>query len=410
MKKIIIILSCFLLSTLSVAQQSLIYGVRAIPTELIKQLKSKRVALVANQTSIDDQGRRTIDLLSSQGIKIRRIFAPEHGFDGKTKAGHSVCDTIDRQTGTPIVSLYAHGKKQPHKKNLQDIDIIIFDIQDIGMRHYTYISTLLAVMRAAADHGMRVVVLDRPNIIGGVMEGPVVESPKYVSFISPADIPLRYGVTIGELARYFNAFVLKKPVRLTVVPIQNYMREPMQRELKKFLSPNIQTRMAAQCYSFLGLLGEIAPIDVGVCTPYAFTCITLPDQKRYRQVNWKKLAAIFAKHHVDTRPFCYTNNARPKQLRGRHRGLRLQVPNSTHVDAFALMLDVVQFLTNANVELHFSHGFDIAAGTDQVRRFLQGDVPFTLLQQRVNSALAQFKIKMGPLLLYYNVDPSIVFI
>src|ERR1700722_2326786 len=161
--------------------------------------KKASIGLITNHTGKNQQGSRTIDVLLQRGLAIKKIFVPEHGLDGQLAAEKEVKDSIDAKTNISVVSLYGQGtgKKIPAQK-LKDIDVLIFDMQDSGMRHYTYVSTLLYVLEAAGMYNKSLIVLDRPNPLGVRMEGPLVDNFQK-SFISVASIPLRHGMTIGEL-------------------------------------------------------------------------------------------------------------------------------------------------------------------------------------------------------------------
>ena len=168
----------------------------------IPQLNGKRLALVVNQTSTIG-GTHLVDSLQSRGLDLKKIFAPEHGFRGAADAGATIADGKDIRSGLPIKSLYGKNKK-PSVADLADIDVIIFDIQDVGARFYTYISTLFYVMEAAAEQGKTVMVLDRPNPNGHYTAGRTLDYPDFGSFIGIAPIPVVHGMTVGEFARMVN--------------------------------------------------------------------------------------------------------------------------------------------------------------------------------------------------------------
>src|SRR5579872_3458062 len=190
-----------LLSTLLIfnlihaAQEPFMLGIENISPELLSWLSKKRVALITNQSGRDQQGRRSVDLLLSKHVNLVKILAPEHGINGTIAAATLVPDTVDKATLLPIVSLYGHGTGKKIDASLgNSIDVFMIDIQDVGMRHFTYISTLLRVLEFAAEHNKYVIVCDRPNPLGSPVEGPGVES-ELISFISAASIPLRHGMT-----------------------------------------------------------------------------------------------------------------------------------------------------------------------------------------------------------------------
>ncbi|PIY33578.1 MAG: DUF1343 domain-containing protein, partial [Bacteroidetes bacterium CG_4_10_14_3_um_filter_42_6] len=161
-------------------------------------LKGKQVALVANQASLVGETHLADTLLSS-GILLKKIFCPEHGFRGTADAGELVNDSIDPVTGIPLVSLYGIHKK-PTPEDLSGIDVVVFDLQDVGVRYYTYVSTAAFVLEACAENGIAMVLLDRPNPNGYLIDGPVLEVP-YRSFVGMHTVPIAYGMTIGEYIR-----------------------------------------------------------------------------------------------------------------------------------------------------------------------------------------------------------------
>ena len=247
---------------------------------------------------------------------VKYIFAPEHGLNG-TLAERDVHDAIDAKTHIPIISLYGNGTgKMISDAQMNDLDLLIFDIQDSGMRHYTYISTLLNTMKVAAEYGKAYIVLDRPNPLGSLMEGPLVDQ-SLISFISIASIPLRHGMTIGELALYFNRYVLKKAAPLQVIKMENYDKSTgFAGTFIHQLSPNLQSLQSCYGYSFLGLLGEIEPFDIGIGTPMAFRCITLPEAVVVPKGMWLRLQAVLSSFGV--RSFLY-DHVNPKNNRKRKR-------------------------------------------------------------------------------------------
>jgi uncharacterized protein YbbC (DUF1343 family) len=177
-------------------------GVDVLKRDEFRLLRGRHVGLVTNQTGVDRQGNRTIDLLhQARGVKLVAIFSPEHGITGQSD--RAVTDAQDEKTGLPIYSLYGE-RQRPVPEQLRNIDTLVYDIQDIGCRFYTYLTTLGYILEAAAEHKLKVVVLDRPNPIGGeIIEGPVLDR-KLESFTGYHALPIRHGMTVGELAGLFN--------------------------------------------------------------------------------------------------------------------------------------------------------------------------------------------------------------
>lgn len=191
-------------------------------------LQNKRVAVFANHTSMVGK-THLVDTLKKSGVNVALIFGPEHGFRGDADAGEKIGNYTDAQTGIPVVSLYG-SKRKPGKEDLQNIDVMIFDIQDVGLRYYTYISSLEYYLEAAIEHGKHLIVLDRPNPNGHYVDGPVLEKP-FRSFIGMQSVPIVYGMTIGEYAQmllgegWYDASVKAKThadFELSVIPCNNY--------------------------------------------------------------------------------------------------------------------------------------------------------------------------------------------
>jgi uncharacterized protein YbbC (DUF1343 family) len=239
-------------------------------------LRGKRVGLVTNPSGADSKGRSAINVLfNGSGFHLVKLFGPEHGIDGQTGAGKSVRNGRDRLTGCPVCSLYGDTRR-PTSEMLAGIDTLVYDVQDLGNRSYTFISTLGYVMDEAAKHNIQVIVLDRPNPLGGVrIEGPRLDPSFKPSFVGLYDIPYIYGLTPGELALWINARYLPKPCRLTIIAMKGWTR-PMVWEdtgLKWVpTSPNIPTIAAARAYTATGFLGEIG-IESGCGGPHPFEVI-----------------------------------------------------------------------------------------------------------------------------------------
>lgn len=220
-------------------------------------LKNKRIAVVANQTSVifknEQQSQYThlVDSLLSLQVNISKVFAPEHGFRGTADAGELIKDGRDSKTGLPIISLYGNNKK-PTKQQLENLDLLIFDIQDVGARFYTYISTLHYVMEAGAENNIDILVLDRPNPNGHYTDGPVLE-PEHQSFVGMHPVPVVHGMTIGEYAQMINGegwLNNKTQAKLTVIPVANYKKViPYSLPIKP--SPNLPNDTAINLYPSL---------------------------------------------------------------------------------------------------------------------------------------------------------------
>ena len=237
-------------SSTSVVTKPIVVGAENTANYLSK-LKGKKVGVVSNQTgiaTIDGKTTHTVDLLLKNGINVTKIYSPEHGFRGDADAGAKVKSGVDAQTGLPIISLYGDNKK-PKANQIADIDILVFDMQDVGARFYTYISTLHYVMEAAAENGKKIIVLDRPNPNGHYVDGPVLKS-EFKSFVGMHNVPIVYGMTIGEYAQMINGegwLANKAKANLEIIPLINYTHQSKY-SLPVKPSPNLPNAQAINLY------------------------------------------------------------------------------------------------------------------------------------------------------------------
>ena len=232
------------------------------------ELKAKHIALVANQSSLVADAH-LLELLLQQGFDVETVFSPEHGFRGTADAGAKVDNGIDPKTGVAVLSLYGKNKK-PTAEVLKGIDLLIFDLQDVGVRYYTYVSTLHYVMEAAAEQNIPLLVLDRPNPNGAYVDGPVLEK-EYSSFVGMHPIPLLHGMTLGELALMIKGkgWINKaEQLKLYVLPLKNYRRD-MPYDLPVRPSPNLPNAQAVALYPSLGFF-EATPLSIGRGTDFPF--------------------------------------------------------------------------------------------------------------------------------------------
>ncbi|MBD0778114.1 DUF1343 domain-containing protein [Maribacter sp. ANRC-HE7] len=240
--------------------------------DYIGMLKGKKVGVVANLTSVifNENGHtHLVDSLLALDIDIKKVFAPEHGFRGQADAGEKVKDGLDTKTGLPLISLYGKNRK-PSKALLEDLDIVVFDIQDVGVRFYTFIATLQLVMEACAENDIPIVVLDRPNPNAHYVDGPTMEK-EHTGFLGMTTIPLVYGMTIGEYAIMINEegwLTDKVKADLTVVPLKNYTHDS-EYNLPIRPSPNLPNNTSINLYPSLGLL-EGTNINAGRGTEFQF--------------------------------------------------------------------------------------------------------------------------------------------
>jgi uncharacterized protein YbbC (DUF1343 family) len=374
-------------------------GVDVLMRDQRDLLAGRHLGLVTNPTGRDRQGRSTIDLLhAAPDWQLAALFSPEHGIRGDLAAGQSVDESTDAQTGLPIFSLYGNTTR-PMPGMLRGLDTLVYDIQDVGARTYTYTSTLLETLRAAAEAGLTVVVLDRPDPINGRdVEGSVLE-PAFTSFVGPAPIPMRYGMTIGELGRYFNT-ELHVGANLTVVPMQGWQRDQWfdQTGLEwSNPSPNLRSLAAATLYPGT-VLFEGTNLSEGRGTERPFEWIGAP---------WLDGAAWAAALNraglpgVRFEPATRTPDS--SKFAGQAcQGVVIQLVERDQIRPMQLgltMLATARSLAPGRVQLTAST-FDGLAGTDTVRHALEAGTPPEAIAASWQPALDAFRPVRARYLLY----------
>lgn len=344
------------------------------PSLYIPLLEGKRVGVIANQTSVirlnqNDNSNyiHLVDSLLSAGIDIRKVFAPEHGFRGRADAGEKVEDGLDKKTGLPIVSLYGKNRK-PTAEQLEELDIILFDIQDVGVRFYTYIATLQLAMEACAEQDIPILVLDRPNPNGHYVDGPTMEE-EHTGFLGLNRIPLVYGMTIGEYAMMINKegwLEANLKAELKVIPLMNYSHMD-QFELPVRPSPNLPNARAVNLYPSLGLF-EGTNINAGRGTEQQFQIFGAP---------------FLNKEHFD---FSYVPKANFGAKSPKHKDVECfgrDLSDTDAVDAVHLKWLIEAYAHCEDKEKFFNtNNFTRHAGT--VR-----------LQQKIEQGLTESEIKAG---------------
>lgn len=279
MKKFLIAIFAGLLAV-GAAAQTVKPGIEVLRDQNFAPLQGKRVGLITNPTGVDNNLRSTIDILhEAPGVELVGLYAPEHGVRGDVHAGDHVDNSVDPATGVTVFSCYGATRK-PTPEMLKDVDVLIYDIQDIGCRSYTFISTMGVAMEACAEQGKQFMVLDRPNPVGGnKIEGCLAED-SCISFVSQFPIPYLYGLTPGELAMYLNEEGLignGLHVDLTVIPMEGWTRDMDFRQTGMpwvLPSPHIPNPEAAVLYPVTGILGEIEYMNIGVgyTEPFKLFC------------------------------------------------------------------------------------------------------------------------------------------
>lgn len=243
----------------------------------LHQLSGKNVGLLINHTSVIDN-KHIVDFLLEKEVNIKAIFAPEHGFRGQADAGELVNDNIDEKTGIPVISLYGNNKK-PSKDQMKGLDVIIFDIQDVGVRFYTYISSMHYMMEACAENDLKMIVFDRPNPNGHIVDGPMLDMA-YKSFVGMHPIPVVHGLTVGELAQMVNEerwLEGDEKCDLLVVPMKNY-KHSLDYSLPVKPSPNLPNDQSIMLYPSLCFF-EGTKVSIGRGTYFPFQVVGYPNEK-----------------------------------------------------------------------------------------------------------------------------------
>lgn len=334
-----IVCLCCLLTIDCLAEAKIKTGIEVLASQHFAPLKGKRVGLITNPTGVDSNLRPTIDILfEAPEVDLVALYAPEHGVRGNIYAGDKVSNSRDTKTGLPVYSLYGKSRK-PTAEMLRGIDILVYDIQDIGCRSFTYISTMGLAMQAAAEQGIEFMVLDRPNPLGGNrVEGCPVETG-YTSFVSQYPIPYIYGLTCGELARLLNGEGMTgtKPCKLTVIAMEGWTRDMDFADTGLpwvAPSPHIPQAISAYYYPMSGIAGELGTLSIGVGYTLPFELFgaswvdadTLADR-----LNALKLEGVIF------RPIHYT------PFYGTQKGSRLQGVQVHLVDRKTARLTEIQF-------------------------------------------------------------------
>ena len=363
----------------------------------LPKLENKRIGLVVNQTSTIGK-THIVDSLLNLGIDIGAVFAPEHGFRGNHSAGAKVNSGEDAQTGLKITSLYGTHKK-PTIEDLKGIDLVVFDIQDVGARFYTYLSTMHYVMEACAEQGKSVLILDRPNPNGFYVDGPILEE-KYKSFVGMHPIPIVHGMTLGELAQMINGEGwLKNAVKtdLTIIKCLNYNHNKKY-ELPIKPSPNLPTYASIMLYPSLCFF-EGTNISVGRGTDKPFECFGRPNlaNKQYKFIP-KSIPGVAANP-----PY---KNQQCSGILLTSFGINF-IPNSRGLYLEWLILCYEESKKD-NLKL-FNNFFDKLAGTDQLRKQIIAGKTSEEIKSTWSEGLINFKQQRKPYLLYpFNEKRGII--
>ena len=358
------------------------------PELYLPLLKNKTVAIVANQTSLLADKTHLVDFLVQNNIKIKHIFAPEHGFRGTADAGEYVKNGIDTKTGLPIISLYGDNKK-PKPEQLQGVDIVLFDIQDVGVRFYTYISTLTYVMEAAAENGKEIIVLDRPNPHDGYTDGPVLKE-KWTSFVGLHKVPVVYGLTIGEYGKMVNGEKWMKnavQVKYTLIPMMNYNKNKRY-PISEKPSPNLPNDQSINLYPSLCFF-EGTQVSVGRGTDFPFQVYGSPWLKN-QEFSFTPKPTSGAKDPFLNGKLCYGKDLR-------------QFPEIKGKLDLSFVIDAYQNFDKKTQDFFLKNlWFDTLAGTDELRKQIISGTPEAEIRKSWQKDLENFEKIRRKYVLYEN--------
>ncbi len=345
-------------------------------------LKDKKVGIVTNQTGILSNKTHVVDFLLEKKVSLQKIYAPEHGFRGTADAGELIKDGKDTKTGLPIISLYGDNKK-PKPEHLAGIDVMVFDLQDVGARFYTYISSLHYIMEACAENKIPLIVLDRPNPNGSIVDGPILEK-EYTSFIGMHPIPTLHGMTIGEYAKMINGEKwLKNGIQcpLTVIPCLNYQRE-MLYSLPVKPSPNLPNDQAINLYASLCLF-EGTNVSSGRGTEKQFQIYGSPYLPK-SDFSFTPVSNFGAKDPMNKGQLCYGED----------------LSQAPRVHQLELKWLIKAYNSTSDKSKFFTPFFTKLAGTQKLQQQIEAGVPETDIRKSWEKGLNDFKVMRKKYLIY----------
>ena len=375
-------LFCFLSFVCGVSVAQIRMGADKIG-EILKQTDGKRVGIIVNHTSLlSGSSVLLLDTLVARGVNIKKIFAPEHGFRGQAAAGEKVDDERDVKTGLPVISLYGKNRK-PTAEQLADIDLLIFDIQDVGTRFYTYISTMFYAMKACSEHHKEMLVLDRPNP-NDYVDGPII-SDSLKSFVGAVSVPVLHGLTVGELACMIRGekWDGKEDYPLHVIRMSGWKHgDPYSLPVRP--SPNLPNDQAVKLYPSLCFF-EATNISVGRGTEFPFQVLGYPD-KKFGNFTFTPVAMKgFDSNPLQKNKLCYGLDLRHIEVEG---GLSLKY-----------LLDFLRIWGDDSFISRVSF-FDLLMGCKQTRYDILAGKTEAQIKQRWQPQLAAYKQMRKQYLLY----------
>jgi len=355
-------------------------------SEYFPILKGKRIAIFSNHTGMVGD-KHLLDVLIENKMNVVAIFSPEHGFRGDADAGEHVKSSVDSKTGVPILSLYDGKDKKPSDSSMRKFDILVVDIQDVGLRFYTYYITMFRLMDACAEYNRKVLLLDRPNPNGHYVDGPILDM-KYKSGVGWLPIPVVHGMTLGELAMMVNGerWLPKSRVcDLTVIPCKNYTHQTMY-ELPIAPSPNLPNMKSIYLYPSTCLF-EATPVSLGRGTEFPFQVYGHPNMKGY---------------DFSFTPRSVPGAKNPPQLDKKCYGVDLRGMSNEEIWKRGLDLTyVIDAYRNLNMDDHFFRSFfELLMGTDTIRKMIKQGKSADEIKATWKDDVENFKVQRKPYLLY----------
>lgn len=358
----------------------------ACTSEYVPLLKGKKVALLSNHTGVVGD-KHVLDIMLENGVDVTTIFSPEHGFRGNADAGEHVKSSVDEKTGIPIASLYDGNSKKPAKKVMDGFDVLVVDIQDVGLRFYTYYVTMINLMNAAIEYDKEVVVFDRPNPNGMYVDGPILDM-KYKSGVGALPIPVVHGLTMGEIANMANGegwLENGKKVKLTVIKCKNYTHQSRY-VLPVAPSPNLPNMHSIYLYPSTCYF-EATPVSLGRGTDKPFQVYGHPNMKGY-DFSFTPRSIPGAKNPPQLDRECYGRDL-------------TQIPDDEIIAKGINLEYVIDAYRNLNLDDHFFRSFfELLIGNGKVRKMIKEGKSADEIKATWSEDVARFKEQRRPYLLY----------
>lgn len=358
----------------------------ACTSEYVPLLKGKKVALLSNHTGVVGD-KHVLDIMLEKGVDVTTIFSPEHGFRGNADAGEHVKSSVDEKTGIPIASLYDGNSKKPAKKVMDGFDVLVVDIQDVGLRFYTYYVTMINLMNAAIEYDKEVVVFDRPNPNGMYVDGPILDM-KYKSGVGALPIPVVHGLTMGEIANMANGegwLENGKKVKLTVIKCKNYTHQSRY-VLPVAPSPNLPNMHSIYLYPSTCYF-EATPVSLGRGTDKPFQVYGHPNMKGY-DFSFTPRSIPGAKNPPQLDRECYGRDL-------------TQIPDDEIIAKGINLEYVIDAYHNLNLDDHFFRSFfELLIGNGKVRKMIKEGKSADEIKATWSEDVARFKEQRRPYLLY----------